>query len=196
MALADFLKRDCMARACHPAELGDASSVWKGRSHQFCSSHPHTRTPSSHPGYRHRDLLPRKEGLSFGPPFRGSYPRPIATASRDARSLQLLASAGAPGTPTAVLAPCLECCQPEGWGRPEYLQAEGGRTLPPLDLFSWILQPGQGGVEPNEVSDHSSAGTESLQNRQTHGHCSRHCLLGAKPLDMQNLTFPVWHMVF
>lgn len=149
MALADFLKRDCMARACHPAELGDASSVWKGRSHQFCSSHPHTRTPSSHPGYRHRDLLPRKEGLSFGPPFRGSYPRPIATASRDARSLQLLASAGAPGTPTAVLAPCLECCQPEGWGRPEYLQAEGGRdTATPRPLFlDLAARPGGSGAQ-------------------------------------------------
>lgn len=95
-----------------------------------------TPAPPSHPGYRHRDLLPRKEGLSFGQPFQGSHPRPIATASRDARSLRLPASAGAPGSPTAVPAPCLECCQPKGWGRPEYLQAEGGRyTATPRPLF-------------------------------------------------------------
>ena len=105
---------------------------------EVISSFQATPTPASpsHPGYRHRDLLPRKEGLSFGPPFRGGHPRPIATASRDARSLQLPASAGAPGTPTAVPAPCLECCQPKGWGRPGYLQAQGSRyTATPSPLF-------------------------------------------------------------
>lgn len=55
-----------------------------------------------------RIYSPGRRGLASGRHSEGATPTPIATASQDARSLQLAASAGAPGTPTAVPASCRE----------------------------------------------------------------------------------------
>lgn len=196
MALADFLKRDCKARACHPAELGDASSVWKGRSHQFCSSHPHTRTPQS-PGLPAPGIYyPGRRGLALGSHSKAATPAP---SLQPAETLGVSGCLPPPVHPAVLLQSqhrAWNAVSPKDGAGPSISKPRGAGTLPPLDLFSWILHPSKGGVEPNEVSDHSSAGTEFLQNRQTHSRCSRHCLLGAKPLDRQNLTSPVWHMVF
>lgn len=54
-----------MARACHPAELGDVSSVWKGRSHHFSSSHPSPLPPVTR-ATSTRIKYPGRRGLALG----------------------------------------------------------------------------------------------------------------------------------
>lgn len=145
MALADFLKRDCMARACHPAELGDASSVWKGRSHQFCSSHPHTRTPQS-PGLPAPGIYyPGRRGLALGRHSKAATPAP---SLQPAETLGVSGCLPPPVHPAVLLQSqhrAWNAVSPKDGAGPSISKPRGAGALPPLDLFSWILHPSQGG---------------------------------------------------
>jgi hypothetical protein len=170
LAPEDFLKRDCIARACHPAQLGDAGSVWKGKSHHFSSRHTPTPTFISPltQATNIRIYYPGRKGLALGRHSEKATPTP--TASQDDRSLL---------QQPAVPAPCRNPISLRmGQGQTIYKPGgEAGSLLPhththtpspPPCLVFLDLTARPGSVQPIEASDHSLAGTEPLQNRQRH----------------------------
>lgn len=174
-----------MARACHLAESGYVGSVSKGRRSPllFKPSSPAplpvnsaTSTGIYYPGRR---------GLALSRHSEAATSTPTATASQEAGRLQLAASAGTLGTPTAVPAPCPEFCQSKGWDRGGSSSSQREQVhCHPRPLFL-DLAARPWAVESNEASDHFSAGTKSLQNRQTDRH-SLYCFWGSRALNMQD----------
>lgn len=171
MALADFLKRDCMARACHPAELGDAGSVWKGRSHQFFSSHPPPPPPVTRATRTGIYYLGRR-GLASGRHSEAATPAP---PQKPTKTLGV-SSCQPPLLHRALLQQSQHCaCNPvssKGGAGAGIFQLRGAGTLPFPDPFSWILQPGQGAWSPTRPQIVPCQG-QNLQNRQTDSRCSR-----------------------
>ena len=134
-----------MARACHPAELGDVSSVWKGRSHHFSSSHPSPPHPvtgaTGLPATRSRIYYPGRRGLASGRHSQQSPPpppqQPAKTLGVSSWLLQLVHRALLLQSQHRAQNPV----SPRDGARAGHLQEEGAGSLPPPDSCSWILQP-------------------------------------------------------
>lgn len=161
-----------MARACHLAQLGDVSSVCKGRSHHFSSSHPSppppvTRATSS------RIKYPGRRGLALGRHSEQPPPTSTATASQEVRSLWLAASSQW-GHLTLLLQSQHQARTPvsakDAAGRAIF------KTREQVHCHPQTLQLG-GDMEPNEASGHSLSVIE-ISTKLTERRC---CFGGPNP---------------
>lgn len=151
-----------MARACHPAELGDVGSAWKGRNHHLSSTSSHAPTPTptpNHRGCQHLDLLPRKNRFSFS---RHSRQPPSPPAQRSAEKL------GVPRLPALAGAHPLQSQHcPQNPVSPRYGQGQAifkqeCQFTDTHRLLFLDLAARPRGVKPNKSSDHSFLGRDRI----------------------------------
>lgn len=178
-----------MARACHPAELGDVSSVWKGRSHHFSSSHPSPPPPVTR-DTRTRINSPGRRGLALG---RHSEQPPPPPPPQPAKTLGVSSWLPQPGHQALLLLQSLH--QARTWTPVSPKDAAGRVIFKPREqvhCHPQTLQLGGHGAHRGLWSFLVSDRNLYRTDRQTDGD---HAALGGQALNMQDL-FPGLHTFF